>query len=221
MGCDTKRNEIDRWLKDMLDAQATGAPLPSIDDDILRHAAHCDACALHLETARMIAGTSHQLPAVTHHIPAGLQERLNKSIMSTIKEEKKNKDPWDVRTNMKRYLLVAAAVIMILIPSLTERDKGFVPIEEPGSELAQVRLEIEIPKADTVVVVGDWNNWNPQTHYLAKSDGGETWSIEMQLERGKEYRYQFVIDGEQWIADPNAYLQVDDGFGGTNSILEM
>lgn len=221
MECDTRRIEIDRWLKNMLDAQAAGAPLPSIDSDLLRHVSHCDACAWYLETARMVAGTSHHLPAPVQQLPEGLQERLNRSIMAAIEEEETTKEPWSVRTRIKRYMLVAAAVTMMLIPFLGERDKGFVPIGEPGTELAQVILEIDIPKAETVVVVGDWNNWNPQTHYLAKSDGGETWSIEMRLERGKEYRYQFVIDGEQWIPDPNAYLQVDDGFGGTNSILEM
>jgi hypothetical protein len=32
--------------------------------------------------------------------------------------------------------------------------------------------------------------------------------------------YAFVVDGERWVADPNA-PQVDDSFGGTNSRISL
>ena len=32
---------------------------------------------------------------------------------------------------------------------------------------------------------------------------------------------QFVIDGEQWIGDPFAAEQSDDGFGSRNAVLDV
>jgi len=71
-----------------------------------------------------------------------------------------------------------------------------------------------------VVVVGDWNQWDPAAQRLARVNGSDIWVIELNLAHGKEYRYQFVIDGAMWIPDPLSPLQVDDGFGGKNSVLE-
>jgi 1,4-alpha-glucan branching enzyme len=124
-------------------------------------------------------------------------------------------------TRSHRYLLVAAALVVMVMPFLHERDEGFLLDRGVGIEAAQVQLVLEAPHAQSVVVVGDWNGWNVHADRLAKADDGDTWSIEMELERGKEYRYQFVIDGDQWIPDPHAYMQVDDGFGGMISVLEM
>ena len=31
----------------------------------------------------------------------------------------------------------------------------------------------------------------------------------------------FVVDGQQWIADPFALEQNDDGFGSRNAVLEV
>jgi len=34
-----------------------------------------------------------------------------------------------------------------------------------------------------------------------------------------EHQYQFVVDGRTWRPDSTAHAQVDDGFGGTNSVI--
>jgi hypothetical protein len=31
----------------------------------------------------------------------------------------------------------------------------------------------------------------------------------------------FVLDGKEWVPDPNALRYVNDGFGNRNSILEI
>jgi len=35
------------------------------------------------------------------------------------------------------------------------------------------------------------------------------------------YEYMFVVDGQQWIPDPFAAEQTDDGFGSRNAVLEV
>jgi 1,4-alpha-glucan branching enzyme len=70
--------------------------------------------------------------------------------------------------------------------------------------------------ADKVCLAGDFNQWRvceaPMQHL-----GGDTWSITIQLPRGR-HEYMFVID-DQWVTDPDAMGYSDDGFGNRNSVL--
>jgi len=84
-----------------------------------------------------------------------------------------------------------------------------------------VRLVFEAPEARSVTVAADWNQWRPETHPLTDEDGDGVWEIHLRLQRGRDYQYQFVIDGSQWVADPGARVQIDDGFGGVNSLLNI
>jgi 1,4-alpha-glucan branching enzyme len=80
---------------------------------------------------------------------------------------------------------------------------------------------INMPDATSVSVVGDWNSWNPEADILSDPDGDGIWEIRIRLDKNNEYRYQFLINGRDWIPDPASPLQVDDGFGGINSVLEI
>ena len=62
---------------------------------------------------------------------------------------------------------------------------------------------------------------DPSRDRLRDPNGDGTWEIRLRLRKGEELRYQFLIDGERWIADPQASLQVDDSFGGTSSVLQI
>ena len=39
------------------------------------------------------------------------------------------------------------------------------------------------------------------------------------MEKGREYQYKFVINGETWVDDPEADKYVGNEFGGTNSVV--
>lgn len=84
-----------------------------------------------------------------------------------------------------------------------------------------VRLIFEAPEAQSVTVAADWNQWMPETQPLTDEDGDGIWEIHLRLQRGRDYQYQFVIDGSHWVADPEARVQIDDGFGGVNSLLNI
>jgi len=73
------------------------------------------------------------------------------------------------------------------------------------------------PQARTVVLTGDFVNWDPAGVPLANSGNG-IWTAEVLLEPGIHH-YVFVVDGKQWQPDPNAAMQVDDGFGQRNSVI--
>jgi hypothetical protein len=80
------------------------------------------------------------------------------------------------------------------------------------------RFEIDIARAKSVQIAGDFNDWRPEP---LRRDGAasQRWSVNKPLPRG-EYRYKFVIDGE-WMNDPLNPLRKPNPFGGTDSILRL
>jgi hypothetical protein len=91
--------------------------------------------------------------------------------------------------------------------------------EPAAPPVVLVRLVVVQPDAQIVEAAGDFNGWNPsQTPLEQTADGA--WTVTLPLEPGR-YEYQFVIDGEQWIGDPFAAEQSDDGFGSRNAVLDV
>ncbi len=75
------------------------------------------------------------------------------------------------------------------------------------------------PRAQTVQVAGDFNNWKPEEGPLQKVGDSGVWQTQMKLPAGR-YRYRLVVDG-QWQQDPyNEWTELNP-FGGYNSVLEI
>jgi len=82
-----------------------------------------------------------------------------------------------------------------------------------------VQFVVEAPSAETVQLVGDFTEWQP-TVELEDADGDGVWSGRVPLLPGV-HEYMFVIDGSDWVTDPNAAGYQDDGFGQKNSIVAV
>ena len=68
-------------------------------------------------------------------------------------------------------------------------------------------------------VAGEFNGWNPEANPFRMCKG--VGSAKVELEKGKEYQYKFVINGEKWVHDPEADKQVGNEFGETNSVVVL
>ncbi len=80
-----------------------------------------------------------------------------------------------------------------------------------------VVVSLFAPDKQYAFLVGDFNNWNPDfSNYMKRSpDGKRYWLKISNLEPGKEYAYQFFIDGQIKVADPYAQKILDpwnDGY---------
>jgi len=84
----------------------------------------------------------------------------------------------------------------------------------PGDQL--VRFAFHAPRAEHVVLVGDFNGWDPQATPM-RHGGGDTWTVAVGLPRGR-HLYAFVVDGH-WAPDPGAPLAPEDDFGMPNSVV--
>ncbi len=69
-----------------------------------------------------------------------------------------------------------------------------------------------------MTLAGTFNEWSPDAVDLSMNPVTGVWSVTIPMQPG-EHQYLFVIDGEQWLPDPAALAQVDDGFGQRNSLL--
>jgi len=63
-------------------------------------------------------------------------------------------------------------------------------------------LVLWAPKKEYVFVLGDFNNWQLSNDFQMKKDGDYFWLEIPNLEPGKEYAFQYLIDSEIKIADP-------------------
>lgn len=129
---------------------------------------------------------------------------------------------WLVQPRMVRLrpALAAAAVVAAvgLGVALRQVTLSNVPGVSSETPVVLVRFELPAPAAQAVSVVGSFNDWNPIGHRMAVSSATGLWTITLPLPSG-EHQYLFVVDGEQWVPDPGAHAQVDDGFGMTNSVI--
>ncbi len=117
--------------------------------------------------------------------------------------------------------LGAAAVIALLVVP-----RGSTP-EVPGTTPAgaavaaattvTVQFVLEAPGATSVAVAGDFSGWEAQ-HTLVDPEGDGVWTARIAVEPGV-HEYMFVIDGTEWVTDPDAEQYRDDGFGNRNAVL--
>ncbi len=75
------------------------------------------------------------------------------------------------------------------------------------------------PRAKSVQVAGDFNDWQPNKTNLEKVGDSGVWQTKLQMPPGR-YRYRLVVDG-QWQQDPYNKLTEASPLGGFNSVVEV
>ena len=65
------------------------------------------------------------------------------------------------------------------------------------------------PGKESVILLGDFNDYAPSNKYLMKRDGDYFWTTVSGLQEGVEYGYQYFVDGNIKIGDPYATKILD------------
>jgi Glycogen recognition site of AMP-activated protein kinase len=128
--------------------------------------------------------------------------------------------PVRVRPVWVPALAAAAALLVWLAPRRSAPAAPTAPVVAAAAVLPDtvyVHFELLAPRARSVSVAGSFNGWRAGALTMAKHADG-LWSVTVPLAVG-EHRYDFVVNGHQWVPDPTAHRQVDDGFGGVNSVI--
>jgi hypothetical protein len=80
-----------------------------------------------------------------------------------------------------------------------------------------VKFVLIAPQAQRVAVAGDFNGWDPTATPTTRDAQGR-WSVFVPLQPGLHV-YSFVVDGDQFVADPTAPVAPDDGYGHESSVV--
>ena len=67
-----------------------------------------------------------------------------------------------------------------------------------------------VKTAKTVHLVGAFNDWDEAGHPMRKQKDG-SFSATLELEKGHEYQFRYLIDGSKWENDWNADRYVPSG----------
>jgi len=113
-----------------------------------------------------------------------------------------------------RPAYAAAAVLVMAVSALLGR--WTAPPKE-ASPLVFTTFVLEAPDASEVALAGDFTNWEPSYRLTRAAPG--VWTVVVPLEPGI-HDYAFVVNGGQWVPDPNAPA-FEDGFGGLNSRIAV
>jgi 1,4-alpha-glucan branching enzyme len=103
---------------------------------------------------------------------------------------------------------VKGLVIMIR-KSFVETSKGRV-----------ARVTFSLPNslwADSIYLVGDFNNWDNASHPLSRGRN-EVWTITVDLELNREYQFRYLKDGE-WMNDNQADAYAQNPYGSDNFVV--
>jgi 1,4-alpha-glucan branching enzyme len=87
---------------------------------------------------------------------------------------------------------------------------------------ATFTLPVEVaPEAQTIQVLGEFNNWDPSTGIEMKKQKNGFFKATVELEAGKEYQFRYLVDGNTWINDQEADKYVPTQFGSENSVISV
>lgn len=79
-----------------------------------------------------------------------------------------------------------------------------------------LQLTLDAPRAQSVAVAGDFNDWRPQS--LKRR--GEIWVATVRLKPGR-YEYAFILNDRVWMVDPRAPEVIRDEKGRPTGVLDI
>jgi len=127
--------------------------------------------------------------------------------------------------------LLAALILLLAIPLITFNKGG-----APKPDLQQLARSTSVQNlkktedkvmlrfvffdtgADSMAVAGDFSNWEPISMTRKKVNGKNVWTGMVPMSRG-EHHYMFLKNGRDWMTDPLAPIQREDGFGNKNAVI--
>ena len=121
---------------------------------------------------------------------------------------------WPERNRWFLAALAGAAAALLLTTFLGPQSP------KPQENRVSVHFEIHAPDARSVELVGTFTEWQIGKLQLAGPDASGHWTAEVDLPAGR-HEYGFLVDGQQWVADPRAEIRRNDGFGRENAVIEL
>ncbi|UCF89963.1 MAG: isoamylase early set domain-containing protein [Desulfobacterales bacterium] len=82
----------------------------------------------------------------------------------------------------------------------------------------RITFSLESPEAQEVILLADFNRWDPKIHPMQKDKDG-IWRKIVMVFPGR-YEYRFLVDGK-WFNDPQNDEKCSNCYGSQNNILNV
>ncbi len=76
----------------------------------------------------------------------------------------------------------------------------------------------EVADAETVNLVGSFNNWDTSGTELTKMKSG-AFKLVMELPVGQEYQFRYLVNGDKWLNDSSADGYVNNGISNEQNCV--
>ncbi len=153
--------------------------------------------------------------------PVRLDPAVDLRALRAIREDRPERRPSLPRLWAAGALAAGLFFALLLRPE----GPGSPPAEKvaaaaPAETARPVHLRLAAPASSRVVVVGDFNDWDPSGTPLSLTGDRGMWTVELRLKPGR-YHYTFLIDGRRWEGDPSEPRAADSDFGAPVSVLTV
>lgn len=94
--------------------------------------------------------------------------------------------------------------------------------KEPSTHNGKIRVTFEYPGASrtrSVHLVGDFNGWDETAMPMKRKDRGDTWRVQLELEKGREFQFRYLVDQTSWHNDWHADRYIPNIHGSDNSVI--
>lgn len=93
---------------------------------------------------------------------------------------------------------------------------------KPECKLSFRVAKAEAQNAETIKIVGEFNDWSQEVEPMKKLKSGD-FTQTLSLETGKDYQFKYLINDTVWENDTEADKMVPNGImeGEFNSVIEL
>lgn len=211
MTCAQLSSVVDRW-------QEEGTANPEDQAAIDEHLGVCSACHERYAGIVMLMGRDFGAAHTGIDMAPPVSDRFAAQVMARISDNgsgARNRNRRLITLRNPRIAALAAAAILVVVFGI-----AFQTLR-PGRNEVVVHFVLEAPGAERVALAGSFTDWNPNKILMKRDAASSRWEISVPLAKGETYLYNFVIDGKTWIPDPGTEVQVNDGFGGESSLIQL
>ena len=118
---------------------------------------------------------------------------------------------------------VAGFLILATFVAHAQQTQRYQPcpsilVERTTPGKCRVTFSFKVPEAQNVCLAGTFNQWSGDRDPMQRSGDRFTKSIEL---ADGSYEYKYVVDGKTWKYDPENPENVDDTYGGRNSLIRV
>jgi 1,4-alpha-glucan branching enzyme len=110
--------------------------------------------------------------------------------------------------------------ILCVIETKTYKESASM-LEKKNGKGKSVKVTFSLPaeiQGETICLVGDFNNWDESSLPMHRN-GDDSFSITLELEKGREYQFRYLVNGSEWHNDWQADNYFSNPFSGDNSVV--